>query len=130
MVPGVWRIHPPTTGIMGDWTWSIRVATRVASMGPMLFEPIIAARDSRFENPDQPRRRGDCRRADSIGWPHRRWPIAPDAGTVYRVQGRDRRQAGTMGQNRRVHEDGRCRIRPGPVSRPWQDQPKQFTDRT
>src|SRR6516225_9922502 len=103
--------------MIGVWTWSIRVATRVASKGLMLFEPIIAMRDSRFENPDQSGWRVRRRRARSIGRPERRRPFAPDAGTVYRVQGRRRQQAGVMGQDCRLPEAGGIGVRPRAVPR-------------
>ena len=51
--------------------------------------------------------------------------LAAVAGTVYRLQGRRRQQAGALGPDRRVHEARRRRIRPRPLPRARQDQRQQ-----
>ena len=81
-----------------------------------------------------------ARRAASIllaAWPSLSWPVgapapvagpgeprpvAPVAGTVYRVQGRRGQQARALGQDRRVHEARGGGLRPRPLPRARKDR--------
>ena len=110
---------PPMTGMIGAWTLSMRVAALSVSVhvvwnGRLAYSSVVTA-------PRVPARRVPCAALAAAGGTRpAAAPVAagaiPIARTVYRVPRRRGQQARAVGQDPRLHEDGRGAARTASAS--------------